>query len=160
MTDPLAPSGVNFLHVSPALAKVRLIVAAGFTLVPALVFGVLGAVSNRWFFIPAGVALAVFIWLLWLIPRQVRAIMFATSENDFLVRRGIMFRSLDVVPYGRIQYVDVKEGPIARNLGIATVQLYTASAQTDASLHGLPAAEAAKLRDLLVNSGSTNLSGF
>ena len=30
-----------------------------------------------------------------------------------------MFRRLDIVPYGRIQYVDVHEGPIARKLGVS-----------------------------------------
>ena len=53
---------------------------------------------------------------------------------------GIMFRSLVVVPYGRMQYVDVNAGPLARKFGIATVQLHTASPATSASIDGLAAA--------------------
>ena len=158
--DALAPAGIEFSHVSKSLATVRLIGAGLALLAPLIVFVVLGALVDAWFYAGAGACLLIFLWLLWLIPRQVNAMRFATTETDFLVRRGIMFRKLDIVPYGRIQYVDVKEGPIARWLGIAGVQLHTASASTDASLEGLPASDAADLRDLLVANGASNLSGL
>ncbi len=158
--DPLNPAGVEFHGVSPLLARLRLIGAALTLLVPAVVLAVMGFVLQPWLYLPAGLLAAVFLWQAWLIPRQVRAIAYATTDTDFLVRRGIMFRRLDVVPYGRIQYVDVQEGPIARPLGIASVQLHTASAGTDASLDGLPSQQAADLRDLLMKLGSDELSGL
>ena len=52
---------------------------------------------------------------------------YAERADDLLIRTGIMFRSLVVVPYGRMQYVDVNAGPLARRFGIASVQLHTAS---------------------------------
>lgn len=159
-TDALAPAGVEFSHVSKSLATVRLMGVGLSLFVPLVVFVVLGFLVDAWFYVGVGVCLLIFLWLLWLIPRQVDAMQFATTETDFLVRRGIMFRKLDIVPYGRIQYVDVKEGPIARWLGIAGVQLHTASASTDAFLDGLPATDAADLRDLLVANGASNLSGL
>ena len=55
-------------------------------------------------------------WIAWLVPRQVRALAYAERADDLLVRRGIMFRSLVVVPYGRMQYVDVNAGPLARTV--------------------------------------------
>ena len=157
MPDALTPAGVDFRHVSKSLATVRLIAAVLSLGIPAAAFAVLGAIFSPWFYVGAGVAVLIFLWL---IPRQVRAIQFATTETDFLVRRGIMFRRLDIVPYGRIQYVDVHEGPIARKLGVAAIQLHTAAADTDASLDGLPASQAAELRDLLVANGVSNLSGL
>ncbi len=157
--DPLSPEGVDFRHVSPALAKVRVTGAALSLLVPAVGLAV-GGFFFAPLFIGTGVLVALFLWLLWLIPRQVRATLFATTNTDFLVRRGIMFRRLDIVPYGRIQYVDVKEGPIARKMGVAGIQLHTASASTDAELDGLPVEEAAALRDLLVANGTAELSGL
>lgn len=160
MTDPLAPAGVVFRPVSRSLASVRLVGVGIFVGLPAVAFVVLGVTLSPFFYIGAAVLALVFLWLLWLIPRQVRAIGYATEESDFLVRRGIMFRRLDIVPYGRIQFVDVSEGPVARHLGIASCHLHTASATTDASIAGLPAAEAASLRDLLVKNGSSNLSGL
>lgn len=160
MTDPLMPDGVVFRPVSSSLATVRLVGAAIFVGLPAVAFVVLGITLSPLFFVGAGALALVFLWLLWLIPRQVRAIGYATEESDFLVRRGIMFRRLDIVPYGRIQFVDVSEGPVARKLGIASCHLHTASASTDASIAGLPVEEAASLRDLLVRNGSANLSGL
>ena len=160
MSDALTPEGVEFHHVSKSLATVRLIGAALSLGVPVVAFVVLGIVFSPWFSIGAVCGALIFLWLRWLILRQVTAIRFATTETDFLVRRGIMFRRLDIVPYGRIQYVDVHEGPIARKLGVAAVQLHTAAADTDASLDGLPAKQAAELRDLLVANGVSSLSGL
>ena len=111
-----------------------------------------------WLYVLAVVAL--FAWLLWLVPRQVRAIGYAEAESDLLIRSGIMWKQLTVVPYGRLQYVDVSEGPIARAFGIATVQLHTASASTDASITGLSAKEAARLRTSLAERGESELAGL
>jgi uncharacterized protein len=76
------------------------------------------------------------------------------------VRRGVMFRSLVVVPYGRMQFVDVEAGPLARKLGYASVQLHTASPATDASIPGLVPDEAARLRDRLARRGEARLAGL
>ena len=54
-----------------------------------------------------------------------------------------MFRRTVIVPYGRMQLVDVTTGPVDRWLGIAAVQLHTAAATTDASIPGLTTDEAA-----------------
>ena len=94
------------------------------------------------------------------IPRQVRAIGYAERDDDLLIRHGIMFRTLVVVPYGRMQYVDVQAGPLARKLGIAQVQLHTASASTDATIDGLEPAEAERLRDRLASRGEARLAGL
>ena len=99
-------------------------------------------------------------WVALLIPRQVRAIRYAERVDDLLVRRGIMFRRLVVVPYGRMQYVDVQAGPLARKLGVARVQLHTASPATDASIPGLGPVEADRLRDQLASRGEARLAGL
>ena len=48
-----------------------------------------------------------------------------------------------------MQFVDVSAGPLERAFGLATVQLHTAAAASDARIPGLPPAEAARLRDRL-----------
>ncbi len=158
--DPLSPDGVTFRPVSASLTKVRLISLSFWVLLPALVLALLGLFVNTWLFLPAGLLMAIFLWLLWLLPRQVRALGYQATDTDLLVRRGIMWRRLDVVPFGRIQFVDVQEGPLARYFGIATCALRTASAATDARIPGLPAGEASDLRELLMRQGSSNLSGL
>lgn len=160
MTDPMTPSGADFRPVSPELATVRLVAAAIWCGVPLLAFAVLALLVSPWFWTGAGVALAILLWLAWLLPRQVRALGFAETDEEFLVRRGIMFRSLNVIPYGRIQYVDVNEGPVARHFGIASITLHTASAETSGTIDGLPAEEAVRLRDMLARRGSAELAGL
>ena len=44
--------------------------------------------------------------------------------------------------------------------GLATVKLHTASAATDATIPGLPRAEADRLRDSLAGLGQANLAGL
>lgn len=110
--------------------------------------------------IAIGVALAVLVWLWWLIGRRVRSFGYVERGDDLLVTSGIMFRRLVIVPYGRMQLVDVKAGPIDRWLGITTVQLHTAAATTDASIPGLEPEVAAALRDRLARRGEQRSAGL
>jgi uncharacterized protein len=105
-------------------------------------------------------ALVVFVWLWWLIGRRVRSFGYAERDDDLLVTSGILFRRLVIVPYGRMQLVDVKAGPIDRRLGITTVQLHTAAATTDASIPGLEPDAAAALRDRLAKRGEQRSAGL
>ena len=84
---------------------------------------------------------------------------YAEREDDLLVRRGVLVRRMSVVPYGRMQYVDVTAGPLDRRLGLARVTLHTAAAASDASIPGLPEAEATRLRDRLAALGEARAAG-
>jgi len=85
---------------------------------------------------------------------------YAEREDDLLVRRGVMFARLSVVPYGRMQFIDVTAGPLERSFGLATVRLHTAAAATDARIPGLERAEAARLRDSLAELGEAQAAGL
>ena len=110
-----------------------------------------------------GVALVAAVTLGWgwvLIGRTVRSWGYAERADDLLVTRGVLRRALVVVPYGRMQFVDVTAGPLDRKFGLATVQLHTAAAATDASIPGLVPAEAARLRDRLAARGEATAAGL
>lgn len=166
MTDPVPaspfdPSGVRWQRVSPRLIVVRLISAGIALVVPAVgtvLAAVLSGVPALWA-LPAAVAV-VGGWIGVVVPRQVRAIGYAERDDDLLIRRGVMFRSLVVVPYGRMQFVDVQAGPLDRWGGIARVQLHTASPSSDASIPGLAPEEADRLRDRLAARGEARLAGL
>jgi len=81
-------------------------------------------------------------------------------DEDLLVRRGVMFRRLSVVPYGRMQFVEVTAGAVERVFGLATVKLHTAAAHSDARIPGLEPAEAARLRDRLAALGEAKAAGL
>lgn len=160
-TDPFDLHDVTWTPVSPRLATARLVVlaiVAVVLLLPTSGVALVAGVPGLWA-LPGAVA-ALLAWIAWVVPRQVRALRYAERDDDLLIRRGIMLRSLVVVPYGRMQYVDVSSGPLARKLGIATVQLHTAAPGTDATIPGLPPVEAARLRDRLASRGEARLAGL
>jgi len=159
--EPFAPEGVVWTAVSPRLKAARRLTGCLPPALAALGFAVAAAVLPWWpFVIPAAFFAALSGWYFWIVGRQVPAIGYAERSDDLLVRRGIMWRSIVVVPYGRMQYVDVQAGPIDRMFGIARVQLHTASAATDAAISGLPPGEAARLRDRLASRGQSQLAGL
>jgi membrane protein YdbS with pleckstrin-like domain len=92
--------------------------------------------------------------------RRVHAWAYAERSDDLLVRRGVMFQRLSVIPYGRMQYVEMTAGPFERAFGLATVQMHTAAAASDARIPGLPSAEAARLRDQLTSLGEAQATGL
>ena len=158
--DPFAPDGVVFHPVSHRLITARLLGAGIVSAVLLIGFAIPGVLVSRAFFIPAALAAVLFVWLLWLIPRQVRAMGYALADNHLLWRHGVMFRSITVTPYGRMQFVDTSQGPLARRLGIAEVRLHTASASTDATINGLPVVEAENLRRVLSQRGEERMAGL
>jgi uncharacterized protein len=81
-------------------------------------------------------------------------------SDDLLVRRGVLVSRLSVVPYGRMQFVDVTAGPLERSFGLATIRLHTAAAASDARIPGLERAEAARVRDQLSELGESHLAGL
>lgn len=148
--------------MSPKLAAVRRVNAA-------IIFGVLAIValialgmSLGWTYGVLGLLVVAggFAWAWVLIGRNQRSWKYAEREDELLVSHGIMFRQLVVVPYGRMQFVDVAAGPLERAFGIATVELHTATPATDAKIPGLHPDEASRLRDRLSALGQAQAWGL
>lgn len=160
--DPFVADARGWIPVNPRLATARRLVALSVTAAVTAVAVVALAVSGspEFGFAALLVGLGVAIWLWWLIGRQVSAIGYAERADDLLVVSGIVFRRLVLVPYGRMQLVDVRRGPLERYLGLATVQLHTAAATTDATIPGLPPEEAGRLRDQLAALGEQRSAGL
>lgn len=92
--------------------------------------------------------------------RAIQSYGYAERENDLLVRHGRLIRRLSIVPYSRMQFVDVTAGPMERMFGLATVRLHTAAAASDATVPGLEAPEATRLRDRLTALGEDRGEGL
>jgi len=108
--------------------------------------------------IPAVVVLSA---LIWSVERgRYRSWGYAEREDDLIVHRGLLFRRTSVVPYGRMQFIDVTAGPVDRVFGLATVQLHTAAAATDARIPGLLRRDAEQLRDRLASVGEARATGL
>jgi membrane protein YdbS with pleckstrin-like domain len=70
------------------------------------------------------------------------------SADRLRVVRGLLFRSDTVVPFGRVQHIDVDQGPLERFFGIATLTLHTAgNHNASVSLPGLGEDLAREMRE-------------
>ena len=75
--------------------------------------GALVGLASGWWGVPAGVAVvAGGLGVEWFVRRRVRAWAYCEREDDLLVRRGVLFSRLSVIPYGRMQFVDIRAGPV------------------------------------------------
>lgn len=111
-----------------------------------------------WLFpLPIVVILAINVFLV--VPR-VRVIGYALREDDLLFRRGLIWSRLVAVPYGRMQLVDVRRGPVERMLGLASLRLVTAAASTAVVVPGIPSDDADRLRDHLVAVAESRRAGI
>lgn len=111
------------------------------------------------------VVVAVFgLWGLWWIlttPRRTRALGYALESNHLMARRGIVFRSMSSMPYGRIQYVDVDSGPLERMCGVARLTVRTAGTTTGTMvLFGIPLNVAEELRADLVRRADERMAAL
>ncbi|MGD0378606.1 MAG: PH domain-containing protein [Acidimicrobiales bacterium] len=96
----------------------------------------------------------------WFVHNRFRAWGYCERDEDLEVRRGVMVQRLSVVPYGRMQFVEITAGPVERLFGLATVRLHTAAAASDARIPGLDPHEAARLRDRLAALGEAKAAGL
>jgi uncharacterized protein len=156
------PDNLDWQRPSPRLWRARLTQLVAVTVVLALAAGIgLGLGVGLLAALAAVLGIAVAAGLMGLLLyRRYRAWRYAEREDDLLVGRGVMIRRLTVVPYGRMQFVDVTAGPVDRIFGLATVQLHTAAAATDAKIPGLTNAEAQRLRDQLASLGESRAAGL
>ena len=147
---------------SPLLLRARRIQVAVLTVPVAAIGGLIGGAAGTPLIglIVALVLLAAGLAGLWFVARRVAAWGYAERHDDLMVRRGVMIRRQSVVPYGRMQFIDVTAGPVERSLGLATVRMHTAAAASDARIPGLERAEASRLRDQLAQLGEAQAAGL
>lgn len=161
--DAFAPPEEQWVRVSPLLARAYRIELVLLALLGAVGVALLRLVPDLPPAVPVvlgAVLLVVVVWVWVVIGRRVRSWGYAERADDLIVTSGILFRRLVIVPYGRMQLVDLTAGPLHRALGIATVQLHTAAATTDASIPGLTPDVAAGLRDRLARLGEQRSAGL
>jgi uncharacterized protein len=148
--------------LSPTLMKMRLAEISAVALTLAVIAG--AAAWSAGSGVAAGAALGAIAlcgaaaW--WFVRNRFRAWGYLERDEDLEVRRGVLVQRLSVVPYGRMQFVEITSGPVERLFGLATVKLHTAAAASDARIPGLDPDEAARLRDRLAALGEAKAAGL
>lgn len=160
MTRALPRSVEEMNQVSPRLVVSQYVSALVWALIlgGALVFAYLH--WGTWWLIPLAIVVAFTLWEVVIIPLRVRAMGWLETEDELILAKGRMWRSMTVVPYGRIQFVDVTSGPVGRAVGLKTLEVNTASTTSVSSLPGIEADEADALRDRLAARARERMSGL
>lgn len=137
-----------WVAASPRLVRARIVTALVVTPLPIAAGVVLATlVSPWWWFLAAPFALGLASTLL-RSRRHVAALGYAERAEELVVREGLWSRTVTVIPYGRLQYVTLTEGPIDTRFGLARLEVHTA-AGASTTVPGLPVAEARALRTRL-----------
>ena len=136
---PLHPNYVKLVRLGTLAVAVPFVVGA-------LVLEFAGELPRGAFLAP--VLLAV-LYLTVRVPlRRYQARGYQLGGDRLRVVRGLLFRSDTVVPFGRVQHIDVHQGPLERAYGLATLVLHTAGTHNaSVALPGLAHADAMAMRE-------------
>lgn len=94
---------------------------------------------------------ATLVWSLWSPTLQYQAWMYGVSDDELVIRHGVLVRRMVTIPMVRVQHIDTIRTPLDRILGLNRLYVYTASGQgADGVIPGLMVEEAAELRAALV----------
>ncbi len=86
--------------------------------------------------------------ILFMPARRLNSWGYALSADQLRVVRGVVFHTDTIVPFVRVQHIDVGRGPIERIVGTATLTVHTAGNHNSiVSLPGLSPETAESMRD-------------
>ncbi|GAB3211336.1 PH domain-containing protein [Marinactinospora endophytica] len=156
------PRGTTWNRVDPVLTWYRRLLILAATIPSAAVVGLCAGLWAGWGWSVPLVALVLAAGALgWVTAPRVHASWgYAEGPTDFHLTHGVLVRQLIVIPYGRMQVVDVTANLLEQALGIATVRVRTAATTTDARVPGLRLEAAAQLRDRLAARSETFSTGL
>jgi uncharacterized protein len=136
---PLDPAYVNVLRIVSGITALIPIIGAA-----VLEFAELAPMGS--FIVPVILFAAYCVWTL--PQRRYNRWGYQIGEDRLRIVRGYLFYSDTVVPFGRIQHMDVDQGPIERRYNLGTFSAHTAGTHgSTIVLPGLPHADALALRE-------------
>jgi membrane protein YdbS with pleckstrin-like domain len=136
---PLHPNYVKAVRIGTLIFALPLVVAA-------LLLELADLLPRGAFLVPV---LLLALWLIVRVPlRRYQARGYQMGADRLRVVRGLIFRSDTVVPFGRVQHIDVHQGPLERGYGLATLVLHTAgNHNASVALPGLGHDDAMAMRE-------------
>lgn len=142
---PVDPGYRHVIRLVTALCLLPVLIGAG-----VLEFALVGeGLIEHGAVLAPVLALGAFI-LVFLPVRKWRRWGYDGSGEQLRVARGWMFRTDTIVPFKRIQHIDVGQGPLERLFGLASLTVHTAGSHNSiVTLPGLTRDDAEALRDTM-----------
>lgn len=139
---PLEPRVVVVWRVSAGLGL----------LVPAVVVSVLAIVflGGRGVAVPIVALAMIGAFVSWYPKARYDRWRWRLTDLAVELERGVVIRTAEALPYFRIQQIDVNQGPVDRLLGLASLQVTSASASGSVTLPGIAADDAPNVRRALL----------
>ncbi len=138
---PLNPAYVTTTRIASALGLLPFVIGA-------TVLEFAEAMPAGTFIVPVTL---IYTFMAFVVPaRKYRHWGYAMGTDRLRVVRGYMFYRDTVVPFGRIQHIDVDQGPIDRRYDLATLTVHTAgNHNSTVALPGLLHADALAMREAM-----------
>ena len=140
--NALTPLHPNYVR----LARLVAVLLALPAIVGALILEARGGFPRGVFLVPVAL---VGLWLIVRTPlRRYRGRGYRMDADRLRVVRGMIFNSDTVVPFDRVQHIDVHQGPLERVYGLGTLVLHTAgNHNASVSLPGISHEDALAMRE-------------
>ena len=142
----------------PNLLKSMLVKRIGFILVLAITGSLVYYFQTKIQFSLLGLSLfysGVFLLalaLVFLAKAYFRRKKFKIAEKNISYQEGILYQKETLVPFARIQHIEIDEGPIERFFNIATLSIYTAGdSGRDLKISGLELMKAQEIKSFISN---------
>lgn len=149
----LIPLEKNYLRVRLIVWLVWTVIFVGMYLVAYIIFDVY---TVQWLFLSASFLILFLILLIFVFSYFGYNYMFyAVRQKDIMFTRGLVIRTTTVVPFNRIQHIEVGHGPVDRFFGLATLKVFTAGGQSsDLQIPGLSRVKAQQLKDFITRKAA------
>jgi len=80
---------------------------------------------------------------------------YALREKDIIYQAGLFWRTFTILPFSRIQHVEVHQGPIDRIFDLGKLKVYTAGgSSSDLSISGLAIDKAHSIKHFILDKST------
>ena len=148
----------SYKTMHPNLLKSMLVKRIGFILVLAITGSLVYYFQTKIQFSLLGLSLfysGVFLLalaLVFLAKAYFRRKKFKIAEKNISYQEGILYQKETLVPFARIQHIEIDEGPLERFFSIATLSIYTAGdSGRDLKISGLELMKAQEIKSFISN---------
>lgn len=77
--------------------------------------------------------------------------LYALREKDIIYKSGWLWQSTTIVPFNRVQHLQIDQGPIERKLKLSKLKVFTAGGQSsDLTIPGIEPDEAQAIKQFIV----------